>query len=190
MTSALLIIDMQNSLVEQGYKADKLLATVGDLHARARQAGVPVLYLRHANEKGGGSLIPGTPAWEIHPAVAPQSGDVVIDKRASDSFYGTTLDDELQARGVTHLVICGMASEQCVDMTTRSAVSHDYDVTVVADGHTTVEYPSPLDVPERIAYHNFLMGYIATPSHASAVVPSAAIRFAAGRATIKHATTT
>ncbi len=181
MTNALLVIDMQNALVEMGYRGDALLKTVGDLLDRARRDGVPVIYLRMEHTEGEGPLVYGTPGWEIHPAVAPQEGDAVLDKRNPDSFYQTALGDELRARGVTHLVITGMATEQCVDVTARSAHVRDYDVTVVADGHTSGgDYPGALPVAERIAYHNMLLAHIANPEHAITLVPAAEVRFVTG----------
>lgn len=179
MTSALLVIDMQNGIVEEGYRADAVLATVRDLCHRARAADMPVIYLRHAHGEDG-FLQHGTPAWEIHRAVAPHERDVVLDKRANDAFHETPLGDELRRRGVKRVIITGMATEQCVDTTARSALSHDLDVTVVADGHTTVEYPGVLPATERIAYHNLVLPFIATATHTITVVPGAEIRFAGG----------
>lgn len=182
MTTALLVIDLQQDLVEEGYRIETVLATVTALLQRARQADVPVIYLRHEEGEGRGPLVPGTAAWQIHAAVAPQEGEIVLDKRASDSFYNTRLDDVLRQRGVTRVVVTGMVTEQCVDTTVRSAQSHGYDVTLVADGHTTVEYPgSGLTAAQRIAYHNFLLPSIPNPNHRITVVPGAEVSFAPGK---------
>ena len=165
-------------MVAQAYRADVLLQVVRGLIERARNVGAPVVYLRHEDAASGPKQV-GTPAWEIHSAIAPAPGDVVIDKRASDSFYATTLDAELRAWGVERVVICGMATEQCVDTTARSAQSHGYVVTVVADGHTTSEYPgAPMPAAERIAYHNFLLPFIPNPDVAITVVPAADVHIA------------
>jgi nicotinamidase-related amidase len=177
MTTALLVIDMQQSLLEEAYEADRVLTTVADVIDAARQAGILVIYLRHAETSDQGPLQYGTPAWEIHPAIAPHADDVVLDKQWPDSFYRTTLGGELSARGVTHLVITGMATEQCVDMTSRGAWQRGYDVTVVADGHTTVDYPGAPPAPVRIAYHNLISSHIGNPEHKITVVPAAELRF-------------
>lgn len=178
---ALLVVDMQNALVAQGYEADRVLATVADVIDRARRAGAPIIFLRMEHTPGGaledGPLKYGTPAWEIHPAIAPREGDVVLDKRWPDSFYRTALGEELGARGVTHIVIAGMATEQCVDMTARGAWSRGYDVTVVADGHTTFEYPGAPPAAQRIDYHNLLFAHIENPEQKISVVPAAELRF-------------
>lgn len=178
MTSALLVIDMQNSLVAMGYRADAVLTTIAGLLDRAHEARTPVIYMRHEDTDGGPKVY-ATPAWEIHPAIAPRAGDLVLDKRTSDAFYATALGDELRERGVTRLIITGMATEQCIDVTARSAHVRGYDVMVVADGHTSGgDYPGALPVAERLAYHNMLLAYIANPERAITVVPSADVRFA------------
>ncbi len=77
----------------------------------ARACPRPV-YLRH--ETVGGELAQGTPGWGIHPAVAPQSGDIVVDKRYNDGFHATTLHEELQRLGTLHLVVAGVQTEFCI----------------------------------------------------------------------------
>lgn len=179
MAKALLVIDMQNAIAAGAYDADRVLNTVAGVIAQARQAGTPVIFIRHEHTEDG-PLKPDTPAWEIHPTVAPQPGDLVVDKRWSDSFYRTALGDELSKRGVTHLIVAGMETEACVDMTARGAWSRGYDVTVVADGHTTTDYPGFPDLPPapaRIAYHNMLLGYIENPENKITVTPAAELRF-------------
>lgn len=49
MTSALLVIDFQNAVFTEpaAYQADQMLARISDLIARARQAGMPVVYVQH-----------------------------------------------------------------------------------------------------------------------------------------------
>ena len=52
--------------------------------------------------------------------------------------------------------------------------------TVVADGHTTVDYPGAPPAPERIAYHNLLFSYIENPEHKITVTPAAELRSGGG----------
>jgi nicotinamidase-related amidase len=176
MTKALLVIDMQNAVAAGAYEATRVLETVADVIARARRAGMPVIFIRHEHTEDG-PLKPGTSAWEIHPTVAPQPGDVVVDKRWADAFYRTALGDELGRRGVTHLVVAGMETEACVDMTARGAWSRGYDVTVVADGHTTGDYPGAPPATMRIDYHNLLFRYIENAENKITVTPAAELRF-------------
>src|SRR5439155_1401891 len=86
---------------------------LGVLLAKARSSRTPVVYLQHESDEFE-PLKRGTATWQIHPEIVPAEGDPVIPKRASDSFYQTSLRGELEARRVRHLVVTGMMTEACV----------------------------------------------------------------------------
>jgi nicotinamidase-related amidase len=174
--TALLVIDVQRAIVEGAYRETEVLAAIADLAARARAAAVPVIYLQHCHDCYH-PMMKGAEGWAIHSAVAPKPGDVVIEKTASDSFYRTTLQAELERRGVRRLVICGLQTEFCVDATARAALSHGYDVALAADAHTTGDAILPADT--TIRHHNHALGNLAHPSRRIEVKPSAEISFIA-----------
>lgn len=179
--TALLIIDVQVSMFddpEPPYEAGNLLRTIAGVIAKARDAETPVFFVQHDHATYS-PMMRGEPGWEIHPAVAPLPGEPVVNKQASDSFYGTALHDHLQARGVTHLVIAGMQTEACVDTTCRRATSLNYDVTLVADGHSTWDTPH-LSAAQMIAQTNASLANIAHPSHHIVAKPAREISFAGG----------
>jgi nicotinamidase-related amidase len=181
MNTALLIIDMQQALTAGAYRQHDLVTNTALLLSRARTAGVPVIYLRHdgSADSPDDPLQPGTPAWQIDPTVAPHEADLVIDKQACDSFYQTTLQQELTARSITHLVIAGMATDFCVDTTCRRAISLGYGVTLAADAHSTADdnvFPDrPIPAAQIIAHHNLVLGFLAHPNQHIRVVPAAEI---------------
>ena len=119
--TALLVIDMQVGLVAGAYRAGEVLGTIATLLAKARSSGTTVVYLQHESDEFE-PLKRGTPTWQIHPEIMPAEGELVIPKRASDSFYQTSLRGELEARRVRHLVVTGMMTEACVDTTSRAAI--------------------------------------------------------------------
>ncbi|MFG2964378.1 MULTISPECIES: isochorismatase family protein [unclassified Streptomyces] len=171
--TALLIIDMQRAMLRDAHDGEACLSTVADLAARARAADVPVVYLRQRFDQ-----VPAE--WlEIHPALTPGPGDLVLDKDSADSFLGTTLGEVLAERAVRRLVVTGYASDYCVDSTSRSALSHGYDLVLVADGHTTIERP-PDTVPtaaQIVAHHNGIFSVIQYAGRSATVTPAAEIRF-------------
>jgi biuret amidohydrolase len=65
--------------------------------------------------------------------IAPQAGDLEVEKHLFSSFVGTTFDDMLRGRKIDTLVVTGITTECCVDCTVRDAFHHDYNVFVVAD---------------------------------------------------------
>ena len=149
--TALLVIDMQNDFVEESALFEVpdarsglpgLAAFIADMRAR----GVPVCYTRHTYDPSDnvveaemfpnlaeGGLREGSRGWDIHPSLAPTPEDVVIDKPRYDAFYRTNLDDELRARGTTHLLIVGTMTEVCCESTARAGMVRDYRVTMVRD---------------------------------------------------------
>jgi nicotinamidase-related amidase len=159
--TALVIIDVQSAFFNKHdytyvYQADEFLSKIKGLISRARDTGVPVIYIQHEGAKGTPFEL-GTPGWLIHPAIAPMKGELVVHKRTPDSFYGTTLQAELESREIKKLIIAGIQSDWCVDTTVRRAYSLEYDVTVVEDAHTT--YNSKiLEAPQIIAHHNSIFG--------------------------------
>jgi nicotinamidase-related amidase len=152
--TALLVIDVQVGLIAGDnpvYQADAVLARIASLIERARGTGTAVVYVQ---DKDVGGV--GTPEWQIHPAVAPVAGELVVRKAWGDSFYETELHAELQARRIVQLVIAGMKTNFCVDATSRRAVALGYDVTLAADAHTTTDN-RVLNAAQTIAYHNDLL---------------------------------
>jgi nicotinamidase-related amidase len=172
--SALLVIDMQVVLTESAYLRDKIVPRVAELIGRARAARLPVIFIQHESQ-GWPPLNHGTATWQIDPALAPAADDIIIHKEASDSFVGTDLHDMLAARGVTHLLVTGMQTEGCVDSTCRRALSLGYDVTLVADGHTTWDNNGVLGAAQIIAHHNATLADIPYPNATLRAVPAAEV---------------
>ncbi|MEV5850118.1 isochorismatase family protein [Streptomyces sp. NPDC051985] len=94
---------------------------------------------------------------------------------------GTTLGEVLAERAVRRLVVTGNASDHCVDSTSRSALSHGYDLVLVAAGHTTIERPhGTVPTAARIvAPHNEIFSVIQYAHRSTTATPAAEIRFSA-----------
>ena len=177
--TVLLVIDMQVGIVAGGYQKNAVVARLVELVAEARASGTPVVFAQH--EEDWPTMRPGGPDWQFHPALIPTEGELVIHKRACDAFYGTPLREALVARGIRRLVIAGMQTEYCVNATCHRAVNEGFDVTLVADGHTT-EGTDTLSAAQIIAHHNLSLGQMAHPDHPITVRPRAEIAFGGARA--------
>ena len=139
MHTALLVIDVQQALCSGEYKAfesERVIDRINSVTRSARSAGAPVIMIQH--ESQGGPLDFGTDGWRLADGLEVQATDILLRKKATDSFHQTELQALLRDRGVKDLIICGLQSEFCVDTTTRRALALGYPVVLVADGHSTL----------------------------------------------------
>jgi len=174
---AVLIVDVQVGLVEliPAEIQAGVLSRIETLLSRARASETPVIYIQHDGPKGH-PLEAHTKGWEIHPSIKPAGGESVVRKRESDSFFETTLQEELQRRGITHLVIAGGMTEYCVDTTCRRATSLGYDVTLASDAHLTRDN-GVLSAANIIAHHNFVLDDFGAGDHVIKAKPTDEIVF-------------
>lgn len=152
------------------HRPDRTLRTIAGLSSRARAAHVPVITVQ---QQGCGDVLP---------ALAPRSGEPVVTKSCADGFLNTDLDATLTRLGVTEVLVTGFATENCVETTARQALSHGYDLVLVADGHTTSVRSQPTDfVPpdQSIAHHNEIYRNIDFRHRHVRVLPAAQIDFTA-----------
>jgi nicotinamidase-related amidase len=156
---ALLVIDMQLCNFEEPisvYRGRNLLLKICELVNQARSAKVPIIYVQHCGSEDAIDE-PGTLGWEIHPAIAPIEGDVVVQKSHPDSFQDTNLHGVLESKGIERLIIVGIQTEYCIDTTCRRAYSLDFDVILVKDAHST--WDSDLFSAQQIInHHNHILG--------------------------------
>ena len=141
MTTALVVIDLQQGMFTAGaapHEGEAVLARVGGLIERARAHGLPVIHVQH-DGGAGDPLDRGTPGFEIHPAVAPRTGEPIFEKRECNAFHETGLHEALRRLGARRLVIAGMQTEYCIDTSCRAAHDLGYRVVLVGDGHTTFD---------------------------------------------------
>ena len=175
--TALLIVDAQVGLVElmPAEVQRSVLPRIRTLIAKARASAIPVIYIQHDGSKRH-PLETHTKGWEIYPFLKPADGEPVIRKRESDSFFGTTLQRELEKRGITHLIIAGGMTEYCVDTTCRRAASVGYDATLAGDAHFTRDN-EVLTAANIIAHHNFVLDGFGAGKHVIVATPTDQIVF-------------
>jgi len=160
MTSAVLIIDVQEALCSGEYAAFEARRVIDRINAVARKSrgiGAPVVIIQH--ETATGPLQHGAEGWQLAAALETRPTDLYVRKKATDSFHQTELHTLLQRHGVSSLIICGLQSEFCVDTTTRRALALGYPVVLVADGHSTVDN-TVLTATQISAHHNATLSNI------------------------------
>jgi len=151
MTStALLIMDVQQGIVERFASDDGYLTRLAAAITAARDAGVTVVYVTvafrpgypevsrrnksFATIAGTGRFTEDDPGLRIPTAIAPAPGEVTVTKLRVSAFAGSDLEVLLRAGGTVHLVLAGIATSGVVLSTLRQAADLDYQLTVLADG--------------------------------------------------------
>jgi nicotinamidase-related amidase len=149
MSTALLVMDLQVGIVERYHESARCLAAAARALATARSIDLPILFVRIAFRSGypevsprnrafatvraGETFTDASPATQIHPTVAPRPGEPVVLKKRVSAFAGSDLEIVLRARGVTRVVLCGIATSGVVLSTLREAADRDYEIVVLAD---------------------------------------------------------
>jgi len=177
MATAVLVIDVQQALCHgpwAAWEAEVLIGRINGVNARARAAGVPVVFIQHEDDHP--LLRPGSTGWQLADGLVADDGDLRVRKTTPDSFHRTELKALLDRLGVDHLVVCGLQTEYCVDTTTRRALALGYPVTLVSDGHSTL--PNGVLSAEQIrAHHNQTLGGMDSFGVRASLVPADQVRF-------------
>jgi nicotinamidase-related amidase len=143
-TSALVVIDLQKGIVglPTVHPAGEIVARAAQLARAFRERGLPVVLVNVSGAAPGRTdagprKFSFPPDWtEFVPELERHSGDHIVTKQRWGAFLGTTLDDYLRQRGVTQVVLTGVATSAGVESTARSAYDLGYNVTLVVDAIT------------------------------------------------------
>ncbi|KAK9469432.1 Isochorismatase-like protein [Lipomyces arxii] len=81
----------------------------------------------------GRLLVRGAYGHDIVDELKPRLDEVVLDKPGKGAFYNTDLHELLVARGITHLIFCGVTAECCVASSFREANDHGFESCVLVD---------------------------------------------------------
>src|SRR4051795_12680525 len=87
-STALLVVDVQNGVVEGAHRRDAVVANVGSLVERARRERVPVVWVQHSDE----GLARATGGWRIAPDRPPGAAEPLVEKSYGDAFEDTELE--------------------------------------------------------------------------------------------------
>ncbi|WP_329059642.1 cysteine hydrolase family protein [Amycolatopsis sp. NBC_01480] len=173
--TALLVIDVQVDVVAEAYERDKAVANIAGLVERAREDGVPVVWVQHSDEE----LTPGSDGWRIVPELEPREAEPVVGKLYGDAFEDTTLETVLADLGAGQLIVTGAETDACIRSTLHGAFARGYDAQLVSDAHTTNDRtawgaPSPELV---IAHTNLYWTHQSAPGRTAGTATAADVRF-------------
>ena len=179
--TALVVVDVQNGVVATAHERDAVVAKIAGLVERAREEGVPVVWVRHNDGTEGEGLLYGSGDWEIVPELVPAAGESIVDKRWGDSFEATDLEEVLAGLKVGRIFVAGAQTDACIRSTLHGGFARGYDTILVGDAHTADDNsewgaPPPAQV---IAHTNLYWKYHAGPGRTGGTVEAKDVDFAA-----------
>jgi len=167
-STALLVIDVQNGVVNHAHNRDEVVANVAALVDKARAAGVDVVWVQHSSEH----MPKETDGWQFVPELKVAEGEPVVHKTYADSFEETNLEEVLAGKGIGSLVVSGAQTDECIRSTLHGAIVRGYDALLVSDAHTTEdqsEWGAP--TPDKVVAHtNLYWQYHTAPGRSAGVV--------------------
>ncbi len=149
--TALLVMDMQSSILSRLPDNSALIDKVSRAIANAHKNSIPVIYIVVGFRAGAPEVSAGNKGFfaainkeqwtteqaaqwiEIHPDIVPQQGEIIVTKRRVSAFTGSDLEVILRAQGIRHLVLTGVSTSGVVLSTLREAADKDYQLTVIDD---------------------------------------------------------
>jgi nicotinamidase-related amidase len=140
--SALIIIDMQKGMLSSTLPPrnnPEAENNIARLHAAWRESGQPVVSVRHISRSPTSVFAPGQSGVEFQERFLPLPHEHVVEKNVPDAFINTGLERWLHARGIRHLVIVGVSTNNSVEATARTAGNLGFKTTVVADACFTFD---------------------------------------------------
>ncbi len=161
--TALIMWDMQKGLAGKAPDVDRVRSSAQRLLRAADDAGVLVVWSRHILPPLDLTVGPfllflmkkqrvddpnllkpfmqaGMEETEFIDGLAPAPHHVVLEKSMPSLFVDTTLDLRLKARGITTLVLTGVATDIGVEFTARHAMASGY-YSVIAEDATAAYTP-------------------------------------------------
>lgn len=161
LRSALILVDLQEdvTVLPTVDPAEDVVANAARLMTAFHDAGLPVVLVRVGTSPDGGDALrpradhplPPPPAEVALDARLPvREGDVHVLKRQWGAFHGTDLDLQLRRRGITGVVLGGIATSLGVESTARAAHDHGYNITFVTDAMTDISAEAAQNSAARI----------------------------------------
>ena len=158
--TALIVVDLQKGVVTipVAHPIDEIVQRTASLAAAFRKHSLPVVLVNvdggapgrtDASQSAAGATRPAD--WtELVVELDAQPDDLRVTKQTWGAFHGTDLEAQLQAHGVTQVVVTGVATSAGVESTARAAHEHGYNVVLATDAMTDLSAEAHDNSVERI----------------------------------------
>ena len=150
--AALVVIDLQKGIVSVSlaHPASDIVAQASRLAHAFREQHQPVVLVNVSGRAPGRSYHFQRIGASLFPELHRQPSDYLVTKQRVGAFIGTSLDQYLRQRGVTQVVLAGVATSVGVESTGRSAYDLGYNVAFVVDAMTDLNAEAHRHSVERV----------------------------------------
>jgi nicotinamidase-related amidase len=151
--TALIVVDLQQGIIGSQFihPIAEVINRTRALIEAFRENELPVVLVNVAGRAPGRTeqlprLQTLSDGWtNLIPELDPKPSDILVTKRTWGAFASTDLDARLKQKGVTQVVITGVATGTGVESTARQAYEQGFNVTLAIDAMTDAR-------PEAHAY--------------------------------------
>ncbi len=176
---ALVVVDVQVGVMRGTWDAPRVIGKVARAVERAREQGLPVIWVQHADEE----LPEGSADWQWVPELVPAEGEPRIHKQFNSAFEGTELEERLAELGASHVALAGAATNWCISATAYGALDRGYDLTLIEDAHTTesmhFEDGSTVEAEGVVRDLNIAMTWLSYPGRSTRTATAEDVEFSA-----------
>ncbi|WP_448694795.1 cysteine hydrolase family protein [Pseudomonas moraviensis] len=140
--AALIIIDQQKGILHprlgrrNNPQAEERML---ELLALWRLRGRPVIHVQHLSRSPDSVFWPEQAGVEFQERFVPQVGEWLIQKQVPDAFCASGLEAQLREAGIGQLIIVGVATNNSVESTARTAGNLGFDTWVAEDACFTFD---------------------------------------------------
>ena len=133
------------STIELARSCGVLVIFVRNVYTTAANHYLSDVWLEQATRRRAGSYTDrevcaeGTGGWEFYPTIIPEPGEPIVTKHRFSAFHNTDLDLILRSNAIRSVVLCGVATDVCVETTAREAFMREYYVVFTSDGTATYD---------------------------------------------------
>lgn len=143
--SALLLMDIQPSILDRVPDADSFLKRAATAVAHAQSCGYLIIHVVVGFRPGFPEISPHNKSFapvkpemrasftDPRPSLPVNGNEIVVTKRRVSAFSGSDLDTVLRAQDIDHLILGGIATSGAVLSTLREAADKDYELTILSD---------------------------------------------------------
>jgi ureidoacrylate peracid hydrolase len=162
-----------NYLDERWEAIGEITPNIRRLQDAFREAGQEVMHVRVAyrtadGRDGGTAYMPEPDVqpvlrderdYELLAEVGVEGDEMVFSKTSASVFNSTAIDTVLRKMEITHLVVTGIVTDGCVELSARDASDRGYRVTLVGDGCAATTRKAHEDAIQRMTDGSFITAH-------------------------------